>query len=303
MLSKADKELSEIGQEITIKDHKMRAYEVGEGQKTIVLLSALGTYSPILDFKPLADELGRDYKVVVLEYFGYGLSDDTDEERTAENIVSEIREAMQVLKIKPPYVLMPHSVSGLYALQYIKSFPEEVEAVVGIEMSVPKMEKYIGSVQITPAAQFIANMNVGLGLTRMRLTKYGAYFDEVAKQGNYSESEMNCIKEMYARKRITKALASENNHFLANCQALSGMQLPETMPSLQFLCTESNESFKEQYPDDKEELDWEQLHTSIYSNPELQKVVVLEGSHYLHQTQWAEMARQTKDFIEQYYKS
>ena len=70
----------------------------GKGTETVVLLPGYGTPAPALDFKPLIDELSPFYKVVVIEPFGYGLSDVTEKERTTENMVSEIHETLQQLK-------------------------------------------------------------------------------------------------------------------------------------------------------------------------------------------------------------
>ena len=84
----------------------MRVYVKGSGDKTIVMLSGWGTDSPLDDFIPLADKLSYDYRVVALEYFGYGVSDITTDERSNEIMVQEIRTTLSELKIKPLYVLM-----------------------------------------------------------------------------------------------------------------------------------------------------------------------------------------------------
>ena len=80
------------------------------------------------------------FKVVVLEYFGYGKSTVTSEERTNENMVHEVRLALNKLGIEPPYILMPHSMSGLYALYYANKYSAEVEGVIGIDMSLPEKQ-------------------------------------------------------------------------------------------------------------------------------------------------------------------
>ncbi|MNP82794.1 Alpha/beta hydrolase family protein [compost metagenome] len=72
----------------------MNVFIQGEGEETIVLLPGYGTAAPGLDFKTLVSELSPNYKVVVVEPFGYGLSDQTSKERTTANIVSEIHEAL-----------------------------------------------------------------------------------------------------------------------------------------------------------------------------------------------------------------
>lgn len=121
------------------KDKKMRAYIKGNG-KALILLSGWATENPIDDFKPLIDELSCDFKVVVLEYFGYGKSDIVEDDRSNKTIVEEIRTALSKLNIKPPCILMPHSMSGLYCLYYANRYPNEVYAVVGLDMSLPQKQ-------------------------------------------------------------------------------------------------------------------------------------------------------------------
>ncbi|AIQ58782.1 hypothetical protein PBOR_18965 [Paenibacillus borealis] len=86
-----------------------------------------GTASPVLDFKLLIDELTPDYNVVAVEPLVYGLSDETDKERTTENIINEVHEAVQQLGIDR-YILMGHSITGLYGVSYVKAYPYEVLA-------------------------------------------------------------------------------------------------------------------------------------------------------------------------------
>ena len=124
------------GQSVAVDGKNMNVLIQGKGEETVVLLPGYGTPAPALDFKPLIDELSPFYKVVVIEPFGYGLSDVTEKERTTENIVSEIHEALQQLNITH-YTLMGHSISGIYGLDYVNKYPNEVNAFVGIDSSVP----------------------------------------------------------------------------------------------------------------------------------------------------------------------
>lgn len=85
-----NKALSSVGEEVCVNGKNIRVSLSGEGDETIVLLSEMGTPNPITDFKPLADKLSRNYRVVTLEYAGYGFSDDSSESRTNEAVVEEI---------------------------------------------------------------------------------------------------------------------------------------------------------------------------------------------------------------------
>lgn len=125
---------------IDANDKQMRVYVKGSGQQTVLLLSGFATVNPIDDFMPLIDELSKDFTVVALEYPGYGESDITYAKRTNKAIVEEIRSTLNKLNIKPPYVLMPHSMSGLYSLYYANTYPSEVKAIVGIDASLPQKQ-------------------------------------------------------------------------------------------------------------------------------------------------------------------
>lgn len=123
---------------VEVNGKTMKATVSGSGNKTIVMLSRWNADSPIDDFFPLYDKLSKDYKVVVLEYFGYSGSDITTDERTNQKIVQEIREALHKLNVTPPYILMPHSMSGLYSLYYAHNYPAEVSGIIGLDMSLPQ---------------------------------------------------------------------------------------------------------------------------------------------------------------------
>ena len=55
-----------------------------------------GTCSPILDFKSLYSLLSDEYKVVVVEKFGYGFSDVVNKERDISSILEDTSVSLQV---------------------------------------------------------------------------------------------------------------------------------------------------------------------------------------------------------------
>ena len=100
---------------ISIDDNKMmNVYEVGSGEKTIVVLPGFGSQSPIIQYKTLVEGLKDSYRVIVLEYYGYGFSMNTDKERTNDIIAKEINTALTTLGVDR-CVLLAHSISNLYA--------------------------------------------------------------------------------------------------------------------------------------------------------------------------------------------
>ena len=126
--------IESYGQRVAVDGGEMNVLITGAGPENVVLLPGFGTASPVLDFGPLVKDLAADHRVIVVEPFGYGLSDGTDKERTTENIVQEVHGALEALDVDR-YTLMGHSIAGLYGIDYARRYPEEVTAFVGIDTS------------------------------------------------------------------------------------------------------------------------------------------------------------------------
>ena len=143
--------LTPPGQMVDVDGHKMHVYSVGEGDKTLVLMAASGTVCPSLDFKSLYSGLSDDYKIVVVEKFGYGYSDTVNRPRDVASVLSDTRAALSGAGIDGPYILCPHSYSGLEALYWAQTYPDEVEAIIGLDMAFPEAYNYTkGGVLVKP---------------------------------------------------------------------------------------------------------------------------------------------------------
>ena len=138
------------GQYVEVDGHKMNVYVEGEGDKTLVFLPGSMTPSPIFDFKPLYEMLTDKYKVVVIEKFGYGYSDECEGERSVDVITSQDREALAALSIEGPYILVPHSASGLEAVYWANHYPEEIEAIIGLDPAVPEQYDLLHRIRKKP---------------------------------------------------------------------------------------------------------------------------------------------------------
>lgn len=242
---------------VNVKNKTMRVYTKGEGFQTIVLLSGFGTKNPIQDFKALADELSESFRVVVIEYFGYGDSEITIEERTNKVIVEEIRTALKKLNVKPPYILMPHSMSGLYCLYYSKIYPKEVAAVVGIDMSLPQKQLE-------------------------RFTKVS--FEKTKRTLDNSGLNISLINQW--------------NSFFDNSKELESVKFNKNLPVLLFLATEQIEAIDKMKESGEIKTPWFDMNKNMITNQKIQRIEILEGSHYLHHEQKDKIVIETKNFVE-----
>ena len=83
-----------IGEMTEVDGKNMCVYTAGSGEHTIVFMSGYGTPSPILDFKPLWNRLKENNRIAVVEKFGYGFSDETDDPRDIDTMLRQTSEAL-----------------------------------------------------------------------------------------------------------------------------------------------------------------------------------------------------------------
>ncbi len=271
------KQIDSYGQYVQVDGKKMNVSIQGDGEQTIVLLPGQGTPTPVLDFKLLIDQLASDYKVVAIEPFGYGLSDRTDKERTSENIVSEIHEAVEQLGLKR-YILMGHSITGLYGVSYVKQYPDEVMAFVGIDSSVPNQPGMDAKLPLK-SMQFLQSSGLMRLIKKVSADPYDAMdYDEHTKE------QMNLISNQVS---TNSTLINELKNLGSNFKNAENMIYPRELPMLLFV-----QSNNDKNPN------WLPLHEQQIKQSDQGKLVPMEGSHYLHHTKYKEIAEQFKAYMQ-----
>lgn len=124
---------------VDVNGTKLNVYSEGSGDAAIVIMSGGGVTAPFLEYKPIYRRLSGKYRIAVIEKAGYGLSGHMKTPRMIENLVAEDREALRAAGIEPPYVLAPHSYSGFEAIYWANTYPEEVRAVLSMDMAIPEL--------------------------------------------------------------------------------------------------------------------------------------------------------------------
>ncbi|WP_152395544.1 alpha/beta hydrolase [Paenibacillus guangzhouensis] len=266
------------GQHVSVDGKKMNVLIQGDGKETIVLLPGYGTAAPALDFKLLIDELSPYYKVVAVEPFGYGLSDGTEKDRTTENIVSEVHEALQQLNINR-YMLMGHSITGIYGINYVNKYPNEVTAFVGIDSSVPTQP---GMDVKFPLKMFAFLKNSGL---QRLMVKFGS--DPYAGLA-FDDSTVKQMKMLSNINSNASTMLNEMDHISSNFKGAQGLTFPKDLPLLLFVQA-NNQGVS----------GWIPLHEGQIKDSVHGKVIIMEGSHYLHHTKFKEIAEDVRVFMKE----
>ncbi|REK76943.1 alpha/beta hydrolase [Paenibacillus paeoniae] len=267
--------IQSYGQHVEVDGKNMNVLIEGSGEETVVLLPGYGTAAPALDFKPLVDELSPHYKVVVVEPFGYGLSDITDKERTLENMTTEVHTALQKLGIDR-YILMGHSIAGIYGLEYVNQYRDEVTAFVGIDTSVPAQ----GGGEEIPADGFNLLKSSGVYRLLLKLAPDQVIAPDVDKE------TWDQIRMLTLRNTMNENIANESKYFDANFKAVESKHFPADLPLIFFLDGNTTDV-----------ADWIPMHEEQIKDSIHGKVVTMDGTHYLHHLYSKEIAEQFRAFL------
>lgn len=275
------KKIEPYGQSVEVDGKKMNVFIQGNGDQTIVLLPGQGTPSPVLDFKPLIDELSPDYKVVAIEPFGYGLSDETEKERTTENIVSEIHQAVQQLNLDH-YILMGHSITGLYGATYVNNYRDEVQAFIGIDSSVPNQPGMDAKLPLK-TLEFLKRSGLMRLIKKLEVNRY-----ESLPLDQHASEQMNLISNQVSS---NKTMMNELKHLGSNFKNGEKLTYPHDLPMLLFVLSNNEKNPW-----------WLPLHEEQAKQSQYGKVIPMEGTHYLHHTKYKEIAQEFKAYMKEIRK-
>ncbi|KOY18012.1 alpha/beta hydrolase, partial [Paenibacillus xylanivorans] len=193
-------------------------------------------------------------------------------------IVSEVHEALQQLGVDR-FILMGHSIAGLYGVSYVNTYPDEVLAFIGIDSSVPNQPGMDVKLPLK-SLQFLQ----GSGLMRLLTKVSGDPYKSLAFD-EHTKEQMRLISSQVS---TNPTMVDELRHLGSNFKDGAQMTYPHDLPLLLFV--QSNNENNEQ---------WVPLHEEQAKQSAHGKVIPMEGSHYLHHTKFKEIAQEFKDYMKQ----
>lgn len=265
---------------IPVSDGYMSVYTSGMGSKTIIFLSGGLTSSPILDFKTLYTKLIPNFKIVVIEKFGYGFSDDNDNPRDIDTILEETRSCISALKMDPPFILAPHSMSGLEALRWVEKYPSEIDTIIGLDMA--DYNAY-NNLKIN-----LKGLKLSRFLVKMNLTKLFPKLIEsdAVKYGELSLSEKELFSKLFHKNFISKSTLNEIREVKENSVKVKDVKLG-LVDLLIFCSNGSGTGIKKDR--------WFDIQKELSNSSKNKKFFYMDCPHYIHNHKADEIAEIIKN--------
>ena len=265
------------GISVEVDGCNMNIYVEGEGDHTLVFMAGWKCPSPMYSFKPLYSQLSGDYRCVVIEKFGYGFSDGFDGMRDFDTILRQDREALKKAGIEGPYVLCSHSLSGLEAELWAQKYPDEVEAIIGLDMCVG------GCFDPVEDTKDCATQN--------KIDKFGAFFGmnrflmSISEFEGYTEEEIKLYIAVGCKNLGNDTAQREMEGIVAVFDEINSMPLPD-VPTIQYVSGVN-----------KDDEMWVDSHHNIVNASSNGKYVQLECGHNVYEYESVRIAEDIKSFL------
>ncbi len=292
MLPKEAKRIQHQGQYVQVDGGNMNIYTEGSGDTTLVFMAGANTPAVIYDFKPLYSRLSDSYRIAVIEKFGYGYSDDADGERNLGTLLRQDREALKQAGIEAPYVLCPHSASGLEAVRWAQLYPDEVAAIVGLDMGVPEqfdcMVGDLQSVETQTYEQAVTEQDFynwwmyDIGVYRLFYFRsvFPAYASPdltEAERAEYKAITYRWYSRFYQTAMFREGIMTASQR--SDCLALHDAPVPD-VPTLQILSSDAT-TFTQMLGENGLQT-WKQIHENYNAALSTGRLVQLDCKHYVH---------------------
>ena len=277
LLPRERRRMHPYGRLVDVDGRKLHVVALGNGDETIVLLAGSNVPLPSADFGPLMRLLAERFKVVCIEYLGVGHSDTTPAPRTNDSITREIRAALSQAGLSPPYVLMPHSASGIYSEHFATQHPEEVSSIIMLDTTSSAVE----DTRVPPLVYQLAKFPQATGACR--IVNRFVVPRLLRKERGYTQREIRDYRT-FMNRLFNDTVIDQNIRFPDNVREVRQSAFPDGIPVLKLVpeCT------LQRVGDDYQREHLRRLGPNAAYE-------VVEGSHFIHHTDPERIVQATID--------
>lgn len=119
----------------TVDNRTVELYSKHNGSPTVIFENGLG--GTMQWWSKIIPKIEDNISVFAYNRAGYGKSTSVKSVRDAEHIVEELRTTLKSNGIVPPYILVGHSLGGLYMQYFARKYPNEIQALILVDSTHP----------------------------------------------------------------------------------------------------------------------------------------------------------------------
>ena len=264
---------------VDVGGRRMHVHTVGQGETSIVLLPGLVTSAPVLDFEPLTQELSRWARVTVVEPFGYGWSEGSDSPMLPGDVARDVHTALHGAGVPGPYVLMGHSIAGLYSQKFIETFPGEVSGFVGLDPTNPVTAS-------PPEDDFISGVLTTLArLGGVRVAQAIRGVDSSLLEQGYSRENVDKQAMLTSWNAMSPEMVRQRKSLREALEQTKELRFTQDLPVLVFASR------------DREKREGGEALRAYAGEGQCHRAEALDAGHYVHHEQHTRINEVTRAFL------
>jgi pimeloyl-ACP methyl ester carboxylesterase len=129
----------------TVDQRQIEFALIKGGAPVVVFENGLG--ASMQSWDKVFRDIGQDATVFAYNRPGYSRSEPATTPRDGAHIMDELRALLRRQGLMPPYVLVGHSLGGLYMQLYARQHPEEIRGLVLVDSTHPTQMEGAGSLE------------------------------------------------------------------------------------------------------------------------------------------------------------
>ncbi|MCF8002156.1 MAG: alpha/beta hydrolase [Halanaerobiales bacterium] len=283
------KKYSPPGNLVQVNNKGIHVYSEGQGEITFVFMAGHGTSCPTLDFKPLWKKMTDEYKIVVVEKAGYGWSETSSSPRDIDTMLEETKKALELSGENGPYVLIPHSMSGLEAIYWAQKYPDEVKAIIGLDPGVPDIYEQSFDLLSQKIKLNVMHYILRIGLSRFMGREEVEKNLPLINSKELTREDKEKMIAIFHKSSITKNMLNEVDYIKENAEKISANGVPVNIPMYFFISDGSDVTIP----------NWKEQLSEYVTRINIGQFKYLDSSHYVHHEKAEIIANETKAFLKE----
>lgn len=208
------------GLRVDVGGYNLHLYCQGAGAPTVILDAQNG--GTVSNWVRIQSDLAQVTRGCAYDREGLGWSDLSPQANDTVQNARALHTLLERANIAPPYVLVGHSLGGLYVRVFADQFPNEVAGMVLIEATHPNVLRAQGKPDVMPGAD-ATMMNLGPWVSRLGLLR-AVHF--ISADPDLPERQRAELDAYYASTKFAETIKRQFELFptlLAQVRALGGL--------------------------------------------------------------------------------
>jgi pimeloyl-ACP methyl ester carboxylesterase len=124
-----------------VMGRRVESLTIKNPNSDVCIVIESGSRGTVDSWDKVIDFLTPNASIFAYNRPGYGKSQETETPRDGSTIVEELRQVLKEKGLKPPYILVGHSLGGLYMQLFARRYPDEVNGLVLVDSVYPRVVK------------------------------------------------------------------------------------------------------------------------------------------------------------------